>query len=61
MGEGGTWERMGHRRGWGMGEGGTWEGEKLGVEEKGIRRGKTGKYLPTWTVCDQVTYEMFHV
>ena len=44
-----------------MGEGGTWEGEKLGVEEKGIRRGKTGKYLPTWTVCDQVTYEMFHV
>ena len=25
MGEGGTWEMMGHGRGWDMGEGGTWE------------------------------------
>ena len=43
MGEGGTWERVGHGRGWDMGEGGTWEGKRSGKWEKGNKKRKNGK------------------
>ena len=45
MGDGGTWEMMGHGR-----------EREVGNGRRGIRRGKTGKCLTTWTACDRVSY-----
>ena len=43
MGDGRTWERVGHGRGGDMGEGGTWEGKRSGKWEKGNKKRKNGK------------------
>ena len=40
-----------------MEEGGTCEGKRSGGWEKANKKRKIGeRYLPTWTVCDRVSY-----